>query len=98
MMAILGCMVLFFLSGLLNLLLGRERLVPARLDHWEVHVGSRRNTVTSFFQAQTHNYTWESAKVAPVDQSKPVDLVVDGLFWDEIVEIHQEGKVVWKRI
>ena len=91
-------MVLCFMGGLLNLLLGRERVVSARLDHWDVHVGSRRNTVTSFFHGENRNYTWDSTQAAPVDQSKPVELVVDGLFWDEVVEIRQDGKSVWKRI
>jgi hypothetical protein len=96
--AAVSAMVLFFFAGLLNLLLGRERVVPARLLRWDVHVGPRRNTVTSFFEGNGHSYTWKSSRVAPVDQKKPLDLVVDGFLWDEIVEIRQDGKTAWKRI
>ena len=43
-------LVLYTMAGLLNLLLGRERVISARLLNWDVQTGSRRNTVTSFFE------------------------------------------------
>lgn len=88
---------LYTMAGLVNLLLGRERVVSARLLRWDVQVGARRNTVTSLFESEGKSYTWRSNKAAPVEQAKPVELVIDGLFWNEIVEIRQAGKVAWKR-
>ena len=98
--AVLGLvgMFLFYMGGLINLLLGRERVIAAQMIKFDVEVGPRRNRVTSFFEGAGRNYTWESSKAAPVEQSKPMELVVDGLFWDEIVEMRQNGKVAWKRI
>ena len=90
-------LVLYTMAGLLNLLLGRERMVSARLLKWDVQVGPRRNVVTSLFEGDGKNYSWQSNKVAPVEQDKPVELVIDGLLWNEIVEIRQAGKVAWKR-
>ena len=98
-LAILAALVLFGwpLMGLLNLFLGRERTVTAQLSKWDVQVGRRANVVTSVFEGNGKTYLFKAAAVAPVKQGQPAELVVDGLFWDEIVEIRQAGQVVWKR-
>lgn len=86
------------LSGLLNLFLGRERVVTARLSRYDIEVGQRSNVVTSIFESNGKNYVLKSAKSPALQQDSPAELVVDGLFWDEVVEIRQAGKTVWKRI
>ena len=86
------------LSGLLNLFLGRERTVTAQLGKSEVEVGVRNNTVTTTFESNGKTYRLQTRSGPPIQPGTPAELVVDGLFWDEVVEIRQGGKTVWKRI
>lgn len=97
-LAALAILLLLFLAGQLNLLLGRQRVVNGRFLRWDVQVGRRSNTVTSFFEAAGRSYSLKASKVVPVDQNKDVDLVLDGFVWDEIVELRQGGQTVWRRI
>jgi len=72
--------------------------VEARLVGWEVQVGRRANVVVHSFQGGGHTYVWRFSRVAPVEQTRPVELVIDGLLWDEIVQLRQDGQVAWRRI
>ena len=78
-------LVLYTMTGLLNLLLGRERVASARLVKWDVQVGARRSIITSLFESDGKSYSWRSNQV------------IDGLLWDGIVAIRQAGKIAWKR-
>jgi len=99
LLAILAALVLFGwpIVGLLNLFLGREHTVTAQLSKWDVQVGRRANVVTSVFEGNGKTCLFKAAAVAPVKQGQEAELVLDGLFWDEVVEIRQAGQVVWKR-
>lgn len=90
-------MFVYFMGGMLNLFLGRERVVQAKFIGTEVRVRQRSNAVTSTFDASGHPYQLTLGKGLGLDSQKPADLVVDGLFWDEIVEVRQDGKVLWTR-